>query len=805
MEELNKIKSPGDKVESGGLSLKDMFYKYIRFLPFFLLSVTMALLAAFGYLRYSTRIYSASGNMLIKNTQNRNQGGDRVEDILSGSDRSQNIQNEIEVLKSRPLMARVVNKLGLQLSYTAKGRIKDQNAYGQAPFALNVYKLTDSSESFAMNIRFTGSNKFRVNNDPKEFTFGQVFANNNGVFQLQQLSNAGLDAEYTLQWRPTENVARALASKVKVQPKVTGTGILILSIEATNPRMAADIVNTLMVQYDSLTIEQNNYSTDQKLAFIDARLNDLRNELDSIQLILLEYRQKHNLIDVTTQSTSSFARINEVDKAVLQEEMNISLVNFVTGYLEDKSNQFAQVVVPSSLGLQDMVLNDLINQYNAAQIERKSLLEANIPPANPAVRQAEALIEEQRQRVLENLKNIKLTYLQNIGTLKGSSRSEEKGLSELPFKMKEVVDLERQVNTKLGLLTLMEGKKEEAAIARASTISNSSIIDRASVNMAPVKPNKQLIRIIAVLIGLGLPAVIIFFIELLNDKITTRHDIERITDVPIIGEVGHSYSTGTLVVNKNSRSMVAEQFRTIRTNLDYILTKKDKPVILVTSSFSGEGKSFVSTNMGAVLALTGKKTVVLEFDIRKPRILSGLNIKRGKGVSNFLAGKAELEELILPVTEQENLFVLPCGPIPPNPSELLLDSRVEEVFTWLRTRFDMIIIDTAPVGMVSDAMTLSKFADCTLYLVRQGHTFKKQITLIDEMYKDNKLPKISIVINDVKARTGYGYYGYGRYGYGYGYGSDKGTYYQEEEPTPGKFEKFLASLSPGKWFKKTKS
>ena len=216
--------------------------------------------------------------------------------------------------------------------------------------------------------------------------------------------------------------------------------------------------------------------------------------------------------------------------------------------------------------------------------------------------------------------------------------------------------------------------------------------------------------------------------------------------------------------------MVAEQFRIIRSNLQYIIGKNEKNTIMVTSSFSGEGKSFISLNMATAMALAGKKTIILELDIRKPKVLSGLNMPKGPGISNFLIGKAELEDLIQPVQGTENLWVLGCGPIPPNPSELLLDPKTDEMFSLLREKFDVIVIDTAPVGMVSDAQTLGKFTNCTLYIVRQAYTFKKQITLVDEFYREQKLPHVAIVINDVKVKPGYGYYGYGRYGYGYGYG-----------------------------------
>lgn len=777
------------KSELGNLSLKDLFYKYIRFLPLFILSVALALLVAYTYLRYAGQVYSAGGSMLIKSETNNNRP-DKVEDILMGNNRSQNIQSEIEILKSRPLMARVVNKLDLQFSYIAKGRIKDQNVYKQAPFTIEALKLTDSARSFSIKIKFTSNEKFRVNNDAIDFQFNQVFENKNGAFRLLRNGippNEG--SEYNLTWQPTESLAGRLARMVKVQPKAGGTGILLIEMEATNPQMAADIVNNLMIQYDTMTVEQNNFSTDQIITFIDGRLDSLRRELNSIQAKLLAFRQRNNLINVETQSDNYFAKLSAADNLINEQQMKLAVAEIVQEYLQDKKNQFTRVVVPSSLGLEDVTLNELVNGYNKSQLERQALLESNIPEAHPAVKASEAIIEKQRQSVLENITNIRAAYTQAIGALKTRSSSEEGELKNLPFKMKEVIEMERQVTTKLALYSLLEGKREEAAISRASTISNSKIIDRASPSSAPVKPDKRMIQILAIFIGLGLPTLIIFVTELLNDKVTTRFDIEKITSAPIMGEIGHSHSDKVLIVNKTSRRMVAEQFRIIRTNLQYVLNKVENPVILVTSSFSGEGKSFVSTNMGAVLALTGKKTVILEFDIRKPKILAGLNIGKRQGISNFLVGKADLKDLIVPVPEQENLYVLPCGPVPPNPAELLLDQKVTEMFDWLRQEFDAVIIDTAPVGMVSDAMTLGKFADCTLYLVRQGYTYKKQIALIDDLYASKKLPSVSIVINDVKLKAGYGYYGYGRYGYGYGYGNS--GYYEEEVPK----KSFLDTIS----------
>lgn len=801
MEDQFKIAKQEQRSEGSSLTIKELFYRYIRFLPYFILSVALALLAAFVYLRYTNRVYSALGSLQIKSQQT-SQKSDKVEDLLAGNNRAQNIQSEMEIIKSRPVMARVVNRLGLQYNITVIGRILDRNAYGQHPFRLLTHNIADSTHSFTIDLKYLGQGKFKISGLDEPVVFGKRFKLPEGEFTLIENLALAVGAEFKITWRPTESVARSFAGNVRVQPKSSGTGILLISLEADNAKLAADIVNSLMVQYDSLTIEQKNYSTDQKLRFIDDRLTSLKGELDSLQDIALTYKGRNDIVDVTVQSGSSLARIDMADQNVQTQEIKIGLVDYITSYLKDKRNQFSQSVVPSSLGLEDAVLNDLIAGYNKAQLERKVMLEANIPVANPAVRELETTIEQQRQDLIENLRNIKLSYLDALSKIKGDIARQKGMLKDLPFKAKELIDLERQISTKLALYTLLEGKREEAGIERAATTSNTSIVDQAGVNLVPVKPNKRMIQLIAALIGLAIPALILFIVEILNDKITTRNDIERITNAPIIGEVGHSYSLNTLVVTKTSRTMVAEQFRAIRSNLDFFITKKKPIVILVTSSFSGEGKSFVSTNMGAVMGLAGKKTIILEFDIRKPRVLAGLKMGRQKGITSFLAGGSELEGLILPVPDTDSLFVLPCGPIPPNPSELLLNPKVDVLFEALKEKFDVIIIDTAPIGMVSDAMALGRYADCTLYLARQGYTYKKQIGLIDEVYRENKLPGVSVVINDVKLKPGYGYYGYGRYGYGYTYGEKESYYEAETAPKSGLADRFLKKLNPLNWFGK---
>ena len=776
------------KTDFSSMSVKDLFFKYFRFLPLFLLTVAISLFIAYAYLRYSTPIFRSGGTLMIKNEANSDRN-DKFENIFMPG-QTQNVQSEIEVLKSRPLMERVVNALNLQMNYLAVGKIKKSvNIYKQAPFILQAFEISDSSHSFNLNIKFINDNEFHINNDKKVFTFGQLFQNAFGTFRITKIAEQAPGKEYNLLWQPTTSAAAAYASSIEVVPKSVGTGILNLAMETTNPYLAADVINQLMIEYQNASIEDKKQTAKQTIVFIDDRLALLNRELDSVQKILLHYQQTNDLIDLEAQSSMYFAKIGETDKVIMDQTVRQSVASMLQEYLSNKNYNFE--LVPSSLGLEDITLNALIVEYNRLQQMRKDYLDAHVPPGNILIKKINDQIEKDRQDLLENLKNIQSALNMQINNLKLKSKAVQNQVKALPAKTKEWLELKRDEETKQELYKILMQKREETAISQASTISNSKVIDKAVPAGAPIKPNRRSIQIMAILIGLGLPALIIFILEVTNDKITTRYDIERITQAPVLGEIGHSFSHETLIVEKASRGMVSEQFRIIRSNLQYILNKIEKPVLLVTSSFSGEGKSFVSTNLGAVMALAGKKTIILEFDIRKPKILSGLKLTKKPGITNFLLGKAELANLPNPVPGYENLFVMGCGPVPPNPAELLLDSKVTELFDYLKNNFDVIMIDTAPVGMVSDAMTLSKFADATLYIVRQGHTYKKQVALIDEFYREAKLPKISIIINDVKLQPGYGYYGYGRYGYGYGYTSG---YYEEEAKPLSMLEKLRHRL-----------
>lgn len=779
------------KAEATNLSIRDLFYKYIRFLPLFIISIALCLFAAFIYLRYATLIYSATGTMVVQDEKT--PGSNDKFDEIFGADNKKNIQNEIEYIKSRQLMSRVVKALDLNITYMAVGNIKELNIYKNNPFVLEPFRIKDSSSNFTLEIKFQHNNSFTINGDGP-FTFSQVFENKYGVFRISRNVSGDMGKDYKIIWQPTVVVASAL-SNITVVPK-SNSGIITLSVESTNPQLAADIINQTMIEYQHATVEDKNASTQNRLSFIDARKEIIEKQIDSITNVKLEFMKRNRIpLDPEMQANSYISQIEKAKEESKIQRISLGNVYQIESYIRNKKGG---APVPSSLGLEDPTLNQNVQAYNLAQVELKAL-QRTAPSGNPVVKQKEEVINKLQGNILESLQNIKAAYNSAISRIEGMSGSAQSMLNLMPEKQRELGDINRQLESKLVVYNALLEEREKSAIALASAISDIKVLTEATANKTPIKPSRGNIRLLAILIGIVLPALFIFLLEILNDKVTTRYDIERITSATIIGEVGHSYGKSTLVTTSNNRGVVAEQFRIIRSNLQYVLNNIHRPVIMVTSSFSGEGKSFVSINIGAVMALAGKKTIILEFDIRKPKILSQLNFTKKPGLTNYLIGKANIETLPVKVEGLENLYVLPCGPVPPNPAEMLLDPKLNELFDWLKQNFDTVIMDTAPVGMVSDALTLSKFADATLYIVRQGHTFKKQIGMIDEFYTQGKLPRVSIILNDVKVRTGYGYYGYGRYGYGYGYGSG---YFEEEEPPPAGIVKWLAWFDTKRWKKK---
>lgn len=762
-------------------NLKEFIYKYLRYLPLIIGCAVIALIIAFIKIRYSTPVYSVKSSLFI-NKDSRNGGGksESLEDMFLFSN-NVNLKNELEILHSRPLVKRVVQNLGLNIQYYNKGNIRSSNVYGSSPFRLQIISLKDSSKPFSFEIEAEEGN-FKIPNNNLPILYNTVFENTDGVFILERTKIPFKYFEskiFNLAYTAVETYTISLAGSLKIEQTNEQATILDISIETDNTEFGKAVINELMQEYAKMNVEDKREISKVTMQFIDERLDTIKNELGTVETGLLQFRQRNNVIDLEEQSKIFYSDYGEANKQLIEQEVQIGIVDYLLKYLESPGNKFR--IVPTELGIQEAVLLPLLSQYNALQLQRNNLLQTT-GPSNQSLVNIEAGLEKLREQMLEALRNVKQASRISINKLQSQLGQSQANIKGVPEKAKGLLDIERQQKIKQDLYLFLLQKREEAAISAAATVASSRVLEDALANTAPVRPNKLVIYLSALLAGLLIPIFVIAIRELLNDKITQREELSKHTNTPIVGEIGHA-GEETLIVKAASRTVVAEQFRILRTNLQYLINKIEKPVILITSSVSGEGKSFIATNYGAVMALTGKKTVILEFDIRRPRLLKGLSMQSSQGLSNYILGDVEIDAVIQQVPDFANFFVVGSGPIPPNPSELLLDSRVTQLFEELKKRFDVIVIDTAPVGLVSDAFTLSNYADASLYIVRQGYTLKKQLGMINDLYHKKRLPNMGLLVNDIKASGRYkGYYGYGGgsyYGYGYGGYAYSGEYFND--------------------------
>lgn len=778
------------------ISVKDYIMRYIRYLPLFIISISIALVLSYVYLRYTTPFYNAHATMLIKTDKSAGSREKEFDEVYFTGGRG-NVSNEIEILKSLTLAKRVAGSLGLQKKYYVKGNIKTTLNYPAGPVALNIVRLADSTKPVYLEINILNDREFSFANAvEKKYRFGEPFQQGAGTFVITKngsLFEQKQYKEHILSWEPLESAAFNVLSGLGVSPVKDQSNILSLTYLSTHPQLGKDILNQLMEEYSKQNIEDKNQTAARTVSFVNERLNLITRELGDVEKDLQKYKQDNQVINLASQSEIYLNNQSVLDKEVSQFEVQKHIIQYLKEYMGSQQNEFS--VVPTTLGIEDITLQELIGQYNDQQLKREALLKTTTGQ-NPTVKVMESQLEKLRTNILETLKNLTVNLDLQINNLKQKNQQYTSRINSVPIKEKELLEITRQQGIKQSLYLYLLQKREETAISLAATVSNSQVVDAAIGSNVPVKPNPKNVKMLAVFLGILIPIAFIYIRELLNDKISSRPDITKITNAPIFGEIGHSQEKSALLVRNNKRDVVTEQFRMIRSNIQYMVNNTSHPVILITSTFSGEGKSFISVNIGAVMALAGKRTVILEMDIRKPKIAKNLDLSRAKGISNFLVSNIPVESLPQPVPETENLFVIPCGPIPPNPSEMLLSEKLPQLFNYVKQAFDIVIIDTAPVGLVSDAFTLSQYSDSTLYIVRMGYTLKKQMHFIEELYNKNKLPKIGLLINDIKASSNYYSYGnYGGYGYGYGYGyGNSNGYYESNGKSSGKLTKFFSKI-----------
>jgi len=753
------------------INIKEEILKYAIHWRWFVLGGFVALVVAFIYLRYAESKYQTQTTILIKD--DKSQGNQLMAlselDLFGGG---KVLDNEIEILKSRTLSEITVDSLDLNISYYNEGNIKRTEIYKNSPVKIIDVTGVDvegfSPKYFSLNFTEQG---YELSSESGgkigEYQFGETVSNDSISFKvilnIQANSSKLTEREsksVAFKIEPTGSMVNYLRNNLAIETIGKNSSVLRLSIVLPNSEKGADYLNNLVANYNEQSIFEKRIVSKATADFISNRLDIIAEELGDVEKDVEHYKNVNNIADLETEVRLSLEKLNEFQKSVIDNEVQIKITQDLINYLKSSDTYD---LIPANYAQGNIVVDEI----NKSIIERNKLLSTprGATKDNQVIVQLEAQIGSLKDAVLSSL-NQELSSLRITQNDLSKKESEINVLiAETPKREREFRIIDRQQKVKEALYLYLLQKREETNITMAATELNAKVIDVAIPSSVAVSPKKPIILLAALILGLLIPFVVIYLINLLDTKIKTRLDIEGKTPIPFIGDVPTSESANQLIAI-NSRSSSAEAIRIIRTNLEFMLheQKGKSKTIFLTSTFPGEGKTFISANLAATVALSGKKIVLVGTDLRNPKIADYVP-SQSKGISNYLSNnnEPEIKDFITKVNGFENFYVLPAGIIPPNPAELLMSNRVNDMFAYLKENFDYIIVDTAPVSLVTDTLLIAHHADSFVYVIRANKLDKKMLEIPEGLHRDKKLPNMSILLNDTDSTKGYGYgYGYGK-------------------------------------------
>ncbi len=754
-------------------SIREQVEKYLIHWKWFVLSVIVVLCLAFLYLRYTTPLYKATATILVKDDK---KGGLASElsvlsDLGVGTSKS-NVDNEVEILKSRTLTEKTVNELHLNINYLSNGRVKSSELYKASPIVV-VFSPADEKhkrETHTFVIESAGTNKFKLfKAEDKElgtFNYGSLIKIPEGTLSVTKVN---LDNKETFSInciiRPVESTTSYYRDALSIGSVGKNTSVIELSVADENSQRAADFLNTLVNIYNEDAIEDKNVVAEKTSDFISTRLKLITDELTDVEKDVEGFKKQNDLTDIPTEATMFLENASEYEKKQIETEIQLNVVASMRQFLNSSG---PDDLIPSNLLSTQSEASDLIMEYNKLVIEYNRIA-AGATAENPVVVNAAKKIQAMKSNISQSLARMQSSLtitkknLDKQGSVIGSKKA------KVPRLEREFRIIDRQQKVKEALYLYLLQKREETALTLAATEQSAKVIDASYYSRTPVSPKKSMIYLFALVIGLAIPVAIIYLQELLNTKIKSRQDIEKRLTIPFLGDVPKSDSHEEMI-NTNSRSSSAEAIRIVRTNMEFMLTRtsSDKgKIIFVTSTIPGEGKTFISVNLAGTIALSGKKVLLVGMDIRNPKLAEYIPI-RTEGVTNYLSKQdKDLSSYITKLDNFENFHVLSSGVIPPNPVELLMNDKINKMFAELKETYDYIIVDTAPVSVVTDTLLIAKNADAFIYVVRANYLDKRLLHVPETFYNQQKLPNMSLVLNATEViKKGYGY------GYGYGYGAD---------------------------------
>ena len=791
--EENKNNVPPQQPEEE-VNIQELLFRYLIHWPWFVASVLFCVVCAFAYLKVATPVYNVSATVLIKDDKkggSANMASELEKMGLGGMVASaSNVDNEVEVLKSKSLALEVVEQLNLYVSYRNEDGWLSKEMYRTSPVLVSLTPQEANQLPKAMKVKMNllASGKMDVEIEVGEKKYKKHLDKLPAVFPTDEGTVAFLMNSDTLvgKWGKIQHitatigkpmaVAKGYSSALSIAPTSKTTSVVNISIKNSSTQRGKDFINKLIEVYNINTNNDKNEVAQKTAEFIDERIAIISKELGSTEQDLETFKRSAGITDLKSEAEIALTGNAEYEKRRVENQTQISLVKDLQRYLQ--GNEYE--VLPSNVGLQDAALAAAIAKYNEMLMERNRLLRTSTEN-NPTIINLTSSIHAMRANVVASmdatLKGLQITK----ADLQREAKRFSQRISDAPTQERQFVSIARQQEIKAGLYLMLLQKREENAITLAATANNAKIIDAAIPDEAPVAPKKMMILLAAFVFGFGLPVAIIFLISLTQYSIGGRADVEKLTALPVIGDIPVADELqGSIAVFENQNNLMSETFRGIRTNLQFLLEEGQK-VVMVTSTVSGEGKSFVSANTAISLSLLGKKVVIVGLDIRKPGLNKVFNLStKEQGITQFLINPNQnIMDLVQKSDINSNLFILPGGAVPPNPTELLARKGLETAIEQLKEHFDYVILDTAPIGMVTDTQLIARIADLTMYVCRADYTRKSEFSLVNELAAANKLPRISIAINGLdlnKKKYGY-YYGYGKYGKYYGYGKRYGYGY----------------------------
>ncbi len=763
------------------LTLKDQLGKYMRYWPWIVISILFMLVVAYTYLRYSTSIYESETSILIKDDKNSSLSElAAFQDLgLAGGLNASGFDNEIQIIKSRTIIERVVDRLNLNVKYYKDGTVKDSEVFENAPFSVTIVQPTQELKYpiGEFNVKILSLETYSIltkKGESPEYGFGNVV---NRPFGDIIVNKKFLDSTqfkkndvYRVKIVDPKNLVIGLQNGLDVSKVSKFASVLNISLNTATPEKAEAILNALVILYNEDAVSDRNLVSKNTAEFIEKRLSIITEELDSVESDKVVFKEDKNLTDIEAEGQLFIENLAEYKKKRSEIDTQIQLVNSVQSYLQE-AGTFA--LLPANIGINENQLSSLIDNYNTLILQRKRYLEASTE-ANPVVQSVTSQILDFRNTISENLKGLQQSLRIQSNKLYAQGGRINSEISEMPSLEKDLRDILRQQEIKETLYLYLLQKREETAISLAVTTPKAKVVDMAYTKTQPVFPKKRIIYSLAFLMGFLAPMGLIYLKDALNNKISNRKDISiALPSLTILGEIPRLKKGDSELIQVNDRSILAESFRILRTNLQYLFVNSptDSKKIFVTSTIKGEGKTFVAFNLALTLALTGKKVVLVGADIRNPQLHRYIDNKttEHKGLTEYIIDDTTTaERLVIKSESHENLDIILSGVIPPNPAELLMQDRTSLFFEELIKKYDYVIVDTAPSMLVTDTLIINKLADLTLYVFRASFTDKDLLEFCKDVTTEGKLTNVAGVLNNVDLNN----FGYGNK-YGYTYSSHK--------------------------------